>query len=97
MGWACPLKGATGSAVGCWLCICRHFEEVEDAADISVQSSQCLGDIESTSLDELDGEASQAGGVFRAVSGADAASVLVEGPVEAVMGGVFDTPVASVQ
>ena len=32
-----------------------------------------------------DGETSQAGGVVRAVAGADAASVLVEGPVEAAL------------
>ena len=45
-----------------------HFEEVEDPADISVQPSQGLGDGEPTSFDELDGEASQAGGVLRAVA-----------------------------
>ena len=74
-----------------------HFEEVEDAADVSVQPSQGLGDRQRAGFDELDGEASQAGGVFGAVAGADAATVLVEGPVEAMVGGVFDAPVAAVQ
>ena len=96
-GWACPLKGVTGSAVWRWLGVGGHFEEVEDAADISVQSSQGLGDMKPTRLDELDGEASQAGGVFGAVSGADTAAVLIEGPVETMVGGIFDAPVASVQ
>ena len=47
-GWACPLKGVMGSAVWRWLGVGGHFEEVEDAADISVQSSQGLGDMKPT-------------------------------------------------
>ena len=90
-------RGVTGSAVWRWLGVGGHFEEVEDAADISVQSSQGLGDMKPTRLDELDGEASQAGGVFGAVSGADTAAVLIEGSVETTVGGIFDAPVASVQ
>ena len=42
-----------------------------------------LGDGQRTCRDEGDGGALRAGGVVRAVAGADAASVLVEGPVEA--------------
>ena len=89
-------RGA-GSAVGSGLCVGGHFEEVEDGADIAVEPSQGLGDIESPRLDEGDGEATQAGGVLRSVASADAASVLVEGPVETVVCGVLDGPVPSVE
>ena len=97
VGLGLPVEGGDGFAVWRWLGVGGHFEEVEDAADISVQSSQGLGDMKPTRLDELDGEASQAGGVFGAVSGADTAAVLIEGPVETMVGGIFDAPVASVQ
>ena len=74
------------SAVGPWLCVGGHFEEVEDPADISVQPTQGLGDGEPACVDELDGEASQAGGVFGAVAGADAAPVLSSSLIWSALG-----------
>ena len=37
-------RGRMDSAAGPWVSVGGHFEEVEDPADISVQSSQGLGD-----------------------------------------------------
>ena len=67
------LRVSGGVVAGYW----QSFEEVEDTAHSSVESSQGLGNLEPTRLDEADGEASQAGGVFGAVAGADAASVFI--------------------
>ena len=47
-------------------------------------------------FDDTDGEASQAGDVFRAIASADAATVLIIVPVEDIMTAVFDAPVATV-
>jgi len=47
-------------------------------------------------FDDTDGEASQAGDVFRAIASADAATVLIIVPVEDIMTAVFDAPVAPV-
>ena len=52
-----PIWGGVES-VEFWLAVGGHFEEVEDAANISIQSSQGLGDVEAAGLDEFDGEAS---------------------------------------
>ena len=46
--------------------------------------------------DDADSEAAQPGGVLGAVSGADAATVFVEGGVEDVMDG-FDAPVPAIE
>ena len=73
-----------------------HLEEVEHTARISGQATHGLGDGEPARLDEADGEAAQPGHVLRAVAGADAAAVLVEGPVEDVVGGL-DGPVPAIE
>ena len=75
-GWWKAARGCA-SGVESWLGIGGHFEEVEDTAHRCVESSQGLGDLEPTRLDEADGEASQAGGVFGSEAGADAASVFI--------------------
>ena len=65
-----------------------HLQQVEDAARVPGQAAQGLGDGEPASLDEADGEAAQSGHVLWTVPGADAAAVLVEAPVEDVVGGL---------
>jgi len=56
-----------------------------------------LGDVGyALGLDHADGEAAQAGDVFGAVTGADAAAVLVIVPIEDVVAAIFDAPMPSV-
>src|SRR5208282_4901319 len=47
-------------------------------------------------FDDADGEAAEAGDIFRAVAHADAAAVLVKVPIENVVATVFDDPVPAV-
>ena len=73
-----------------------HLQEVEDAAWFPGQIAHGLGDAEPARLDEADGEAAQSGHVLRTVPGADAAAVLVEAPVEDVVG-CLDRPVPAIE
>ena len=47
-------------------------------------------------FDHADGEAAQAGDVFRAVAGADAAAVFIIIPIENVMATVLDDPMSAI-
>ena len=63
---------------------------------MAVRPPQGRCHFEAAGLDEADGEAPRAGGVFRAIAGADAAAILIPGSIEAEMSRVFDIPVAAV-
>ena len=73
-----------------------HLEEVEPAPGVPGEPVHGRGDGEPAGLDEADGEAPEPGHVLRAVAGADAAAVLVEGEVADVMGGL-DGPVPAIE
>ena len=74
-----------------------HAQIVEDQAYIAGELSHFLGDTANPfGFDEADGESAESSDVFGAVSGADAAAVLVIVPIDDVMATVFDTPVAAV-
>ena len=77
--------------------VAGHAQVVEDEPGVAVQSAHGGGDaVVGVGTDHADGEASQAGGVFGSVSGADAGAVLVEGVVEDVVEGL-DGPVSAVE
>ena len=74
-----------------------HAQVVEDQASVHVELAHFLSDAaHALGLDQTDGEAAQAGHVFRAIAGTDAAAVLVVVPVQDVVAAVFDGPVAPV-
>ena len=74
----------------------RQLQVVEDEASVSLEFSQCDGDGVGMGADDADSEAPETRGVLGAVSGADAATVFVEGGVEDVMDG-FDAPVPAIE
>ena len=79
------------AGVGC------HAQVVKDQASVLVQLAHFLCDVgRALRLDHADGEAAQAGDVFRAVAGTDTAAVLVIVPIEDIMAAVFDTPVTAI-
>ena len=53
--------------------ISSHCQVIEDASGVAVELSQRGGGGLWMGADEADGEAAQPGGVFRAVTGSDAA------------------------
>ena len=75
----------------------RHAQIVEDPAHAACELSHFLGDApRPAGFDLADGEAAQAGDVFRPMADADAAAVLIKVPIENVVATVLDAPVASV-
>ena len=76
--------------------VVRHFQVIEDESRLAVELTHGGGDAVGLGADDADGEAAQAGGVFGAVAGADAAAVLVPAGVEDVVGGL-DDPVSAVE
>jgi len=77
--------------------VVSHGQVVEDQAGVFVELADFLGDVFGAfRLDQTDSEARQAGEVLGAVSGANAATVLVEVPIEDVVAAVFDGPVSAV-
>lgn len=75
----------------------RHFQVIQHLADIAGELSHFLSNAASAcGFDERNGETPQPGDVFRAISSANPAAVLVVVPVDDVMATVFDAPVPSV-
>ena len=75
----------------------RHAQVVEDQAGIAHELPHLLRHTANTfGFDDTDGKASQAGDVFRAVTGSYPAAVFVKVPVDDVMAAILDAPVASV-
>ena len=74
----------------------RHSQIVENEAGLAVEFTHGGGDAIGMSSYDPDGEAAESGGVFGAVSGSDAAAVLVPGGVEDVVDGLGG-PVSAVE
>ena len=75
----------------------RHPQIIEDQADIACEFSHFLCNAAHVfGFDDPDGEAAEAGDVFRAVAGAYAAAVFIEIPVQDVVAAILDGPVAAI-
>ncbi len=77
--------------------IAAHAQIVEDASDIAGELSDSGGNaIAALGLDQAGGEATQTGEVFRTMTGAYGAAVLVPVPVKDIVMG-FHAPVVAVE
>ena len=75
----------------------RSCAIVEDPAQVAPQWAHFLRDAACPAgFDHADGEATQAGEVFRTVAHPDAAAVLIIVPIEKVVAAVLDGPVPAV-
>lgn len=68
--------------------VAGYFGEVENGADLAIQPRQDRRGTETAGLDEVDGEAQRAGGVFRTMAGATTAAIFIPAPIPAMMGAV---------
>ena len=89
-------RGASSAERSARAGVACQFQHVEDPSRFSGQAARGLGDIFAGLPDQADGEAPEQRGIRRAVAGADAASVLVEGHVEDVVVGL-DPPVPAIE
>lgn len=74
-----------------------HFQIIKDDTNVKGKLTHFLSNVtRALGLDQTDGEATQAGHVFRAVAGADSTTVFIISPIKDVVAAVFYTPVAAV-
>lgn len=74
-----------------------HFKIIEDNTDIEGKLTHFLSNATNPfGLDQSDGEATQAGHVFRAVAGAYPTTIFIIVPIEDVVAAIFNSPVTAV-
>ena len=77
--------------------IFSHTQVVKHQAGITTELPHFLRHAaHAFGFDDADGKASQAGGIFRSVTGSYPAAVFVKVPVKGVMTAILDAPVAAV-
>ena len=77
--------------------ISGHAQVIKNQTDVASELSHFLCNTAyAFGFNQANGKASQAGGVFRSVTGSYSASVFVKVPIDEVMATVLDAPVAPV-
>ena len=75
-----------------------HGQVIEDQSDVAGEALDGRSDaVFGLGFDDADGETTQGGEVFRAVTFAEGAAILIPVPVEDVVAAVLDGPVAAVE